>query len=56
MQNKKLRIGISASFFHPDSHRTVFPKKTLLYFEQSMAHWLMSHGAFPILVRLLNLP
>ncbi|MCB0363224.1 MAG: gamma-glutamyl-gamma-aminobutyrate hydrolase family protein, partial [Bdellovibrionales bacterium] len=45
-----IRIGISSCFLHPDSERATFSKKTLLYFEQSMAHWVMNHGAFPILL------
>lgn len=38
----RLRIGISACFFHSDPKRPVFKGKTLQYLEQSMAHWLMS--------------
>lgn len=46
----RLKIGISACFFHPDSGRTAFSKKTLQYVEQSMAHWIMSGGALPVMV------
>ena len=45
-----LRIGLSACFFYPDPKREVFSKKTLLYFEECMVQWLMSYGAFPILL------
>jgi putative glutamine amidotransferase len=45
-----LKIGISACFFHPDPKRATFGKKTLLYYEQSMAHWVLKHGAYPILL------
>lgn len=45
-----IRIGISPCFFHPDPQRGTFSKKTLLYFEQSMAHWVMNHGGCPILL------
>ncbi|MCB0366564.1 MAG: gamma-glutamyl-gamma-aminobutyrate hydrolase family protein [Bdellovibrionaceae bacterium] len=45
-----LKVGISACFFHPDPARATFSKKTLLYFEQSMAHWVLNHGAYPILL------
>ncbi|WP_332777937.1 gamma-glutamyl-gamma-aminobutyrate hydrolase family protein [Polaromonas sp.] len=45
-----LKIGISACFFHPDPARTAFASKTLQYVEQSMAHWLMSGGALPVMV------
>ena len=40
-----MRIGISACFFHPDPTRPVFKGKTLLYLEESLVHWVMSHGA-----------
>jgi putative glutamine amidotransferase len=45
-----LRIGISACFFHPDPDRPIFKGKTLLYLEQSMAHWVAAGGALPYLV------
>lgn len=45
-----IRVGISSCFLHPDPERATFSKKTLLYFEQSMAHWVMNHGAFPVLL------
>lgn len=47
---KSLTIGLSACFFHADPQRPIFKGKTLLYFENSMAHWLMSQGALPFLV------
>ncbi|NQW94952.1 MAG: type 1 glutamine amidotransferase [Polaromonas sp.] len=46
----KPKIGISACFMHPDSKRTSFAFKTLQYVEQSMAHWIMSGGALPVMV------
>ena len=46
----KPKIGISACFMHPDSTRTSFAFKTLQYVEQSMAHWVMSGGALPVMV------
>src|SRR5438874_8910440 len=45
-----LKIGISASFFHGDPTRPIFKGKTLLYLEESLAHWVMSVGAFPYLI------
>jgi len=45
-----IRVGISACFFHPDPKRITFSKKTLLYYEQQMSHWVMNHGAYPILL------
>ena len=44
------RIGISACFMHPDAERLIFKGKTLLYLEQSMAHWVQSGGAITYLV------
>ena len=45
-----IRVGISACFFYPDPKRATFSKKTLLYYEQQMAHWVMNHGGYPILL------
>lgn len=45
-----LKIGISACFFHPDPARSVFAGKTLQYVEQSVAHWIMSGGAMPVMI------
>ena len=50
MKQERLKIGISACFLHPDPTRTVFAKKTLQYIEQSMAHWVMSTGALPVMI------
>lgn len=44
-----LRVGLSACFFHAED-RPVFKFKTLLYLEQSMAHWVASAGAVPWMV------
>ncbi len=38
----RLKIGISACFFHADPARPIFTGKTLQYIEQSIAHWVMS--------------
>lgn len=46
----RLKIGVSACFLHPDPQRAAFGLKTLQYFEQSMAHWIMGGGAMPVLV------
>ena len=50
MVKDRLKIGISACFLHPDPARAAFAKKTLQYVEQSMAHWIMSGGALPVMV------
>ena len=47
---ERLKIGISACFMHPDPNRAAFGIKTLQYIEQSMAHWVMSGGALPVMV------
>ena len=46
----RLKIGISACFLHPDPARTAFGSKTLQYIEQSMAQWVMSGGALPVMI------
>ena len=50
MSNGGLRIGLSACFFHPDPQRDIFKGKTLLFVEQSMAHYLMAAGVMPQMV------
>ena len=45
-----LKIGVSACFFHSDPQRAIFKGKTLLYLEESMAHWIQSQGALPYLI------
>ncbi len=47
---RKLRIGISASFSHPDPTRALFKGKRLTYVEESLTHWLATHGAIVYLV------
>jgi putative glutamine amidotransferase len=39
-----LNLGLSACFFHADPNRPIFKGKTLLYLEESLAHWVMSEG------------
>lgn len=50
MTSERLKIAISACFFHPDAGRMAAPGKTLQWIEQSTAHWLMSQGALPVMV------
>ena len=47
---ERLKIGISACFFHADAARPIFTGKTLQYIEQSVAHWVASQGALPVMV------
>jgi putative glutamine amidotransferase len=46
----RLKIGISACFFHADPARTIFTGKTLQYVEQSVAHWVMAGGALAVMI------
>jgi putative glutamine amidotransferase len=45
-----LKIGLSASFLHKDPARPLYKNKTLLYFEQTLAHWIHAEGALCILI------
>jgi putative glutamine amidotransferase len=48
---ERLKIGVSACFFHADAERPIFKGKTLQYIEQSVAHWVASDGAaLPVMV------
>ncbi|MGV3572437.1 MAG: gamma-glutamyl-gamma-aminobutyrate hydrolase family protein [Ramlibacter sp.] len=47
---QRLKIGISACFFHPDGERKAAPSKTLLWIEQSTAHWVLSEDALPVMI------
>lgn len=49
-----LRIGLSANFLHADPERALFKGKTLLYQEESLAHWVMKAGALAFLVPTLS--
>jgi putative glutamine amidotransferase len=47
----RVKVGISACFFHADPGRAIFTGKTLQYVEQSIAHWLMSSSAaLPVMI------
>ena len=45
-----LRIGFSACFMHRDPERALFKDKTLLYLEESLAHWILSEGVLAFLI------
>jgi putative glutamine amidotransferase len=47
---RRLKIGISACFFHADPNRPIFTGKTLQYVEQSIAHWVQSQGALALVI------
>ena len=48
--DQRLKIGISACFFHADPTRPIFTGKTLQYVEQSIAHWVMSSGVLAVMI------
>ncbi len=48
--NGFLRVGVSASFFHPDPQRPVFKGMTLQYIEQNVAHWLMQRAVLAYMI------
>ena len=50
MTDSRLKIGISACFFHADPNRPIFTGKTLQYVEQSIVHWVMSTGALAVMI------
>ena len=50
MSSNRLKIGVSACFFHADPQRPVFTNKTLQYVEQSIVHWVMSTGALAVMI------
>ena len=47
---ERVKVGISACFFHADAKRPIFTGKTLQYVEQSVAHWVMSTGALAVMI------
>ncbi|MEO5843615.1 MAG: type 1 glutamine amidotransferase [Caldimonas sp.] len=50
MPKDRIKVGISACFFHADPTRPIFTGKTLQYVEQSIAHWVMSSGAIAVMI------
>jgi putative glutamine amidotransferase len=51
---RPLRIGLSARLMHKPPAELGFRNKTLLYLEQSIAHWIMWHGALAMTVPTLG--
>lgn len=54
MTHRPLRIGISTRLMHIPPAELGFRNKTLLYLEQSLAHWIMSHRALAVLLPTLG--
>jgi putative glutamine amidotransferase len=50
MKEAPLKIGLSARLMHDPPKELGFRGKTLQYLEQSIAHWLMAHGALVFMV------
>ncbi len=51
---RPLRIGLSARLLHKPPAEMGFRGKTLQYLEQSIAHWIMGHGALAFMVPTLG--
>ena len=49
-RGERIKVGISACFFHADPERPIFTGKTLQYVEQSVAHWVMASGALAVMI------
>jgi putative glutamine amidotransferase len=49
-----MRIGLSARLLHTPPAEMGFRNKTLQYLEQSIAHWIMGHGALVFMVPTLG--
>jgi len=50
-EKDRIKVGISACFFHADPARPIFTGKTLQYVEQSVPHWVMSSsGAIAVMI------
>jgi len=49
-----LRIGLSARLLHTPPAEMGFRNKTLQYLEQSIAHWIMGHGALALMLPTLG--
>ena len=47
---RPLRIGISARLMHEPPPELGFHDKRLQYLEQSIAHWIIRHGALALMV------
>lgn len=50
MATRPLKIGLSARLLHAPPREMGFRNKVLQYLEQSIAHWIMSHGAIVLMI------
>lgn len=49
-RDRPLRVGLSARLLHEPPRELGFRGKTLQYLEQTVAHWLLAHGALAFMV------
>ena len=54
MPNRPPKIGLSARLLHTPPKEMGFRNKTLQYLEQSIAHWIMAHGALVLMIPTLD--
>ena len=54
MVPRPLKIGLSARLMHAPPRELGFRGKTLQYLEQSIAHWIMAHGAIALMIPTLG--
>ena len=54
MPSRPLLIGLTARLMHQPPAELGFRGKTLQYLEQSLAHWVMAHGAMTVMVPTLG--
>jgi putative glutamine amidotransferase len=54
MGKRALRIGLSARLMHAPPVELGFKDKVLQYLEQSVAHWIMYHGALVFMIPTLS--
>lgn len=54
MRKRALRIGLSARLMHAPPVELGFRNKALQYLEQSVAHWIMYHGALVFMIPALS--
>ncbi|ACB35484.1 peptidase C26 [Leptothrix cholodnii SP-6] len=54
VRERPLLIGMSARLMHVPPVELGFRGKTLQYLEQSLAHWIMAHGAMAVMIPTLG--
>jgi putative glutamine amidotransferase len=54
IQQRTLKIGVSARIFHPETGATGLRSKTLQYLEESIAQWVMSRDVLVFMIPTVN--